>query len=73
MLEAGMYQGISVKAAEHRKNTENDPKCAGLGAGDVYHWQWRTMGLGTRGTEGLLIARWLLGHPFMVAPPNQRW
>ena len=27
----GMYQGVSAKAAEHRKHTENDPKCAELG------------------------------------------
>ena len=31
MLEAGMYQGVSAKAAEHRKHTENDPKCVELG------------------------------------------
>eukprot|EP00731_Ephydatia_muelleri_P005623 Em0002g1799a len=31
MLEAGMYQGVSAKSAEHRKHTENDPKCAELG------------------------------------------
>ena len=31
MLEAGMYQGASAKAAEHRKHTENDPKCVELG------------------------------------------
>ena len=31
MLEAGMYQGVPAKAAEHRKHTENDPKCAELG------------------------------------------
>ena len=31
MLEAGMYQGVSGKAAEHRKHNENDPKCAELG------------------------------------------
>ena len=30
MLEAGMYQG-EPKAAEHRKHTENDPKCVELG------------------------------------------
>eukprot|EP00731_Ephydatia_muelleri_P016004 Em0009g428a len=27
----GMYQGVSAKAAEHRKHTENDPKCVELG------------------------------------------
>ena len=26
-----MYQGVSAKAAEHRKRTKNDPKCAELG------------------------------------------
>ena len=26
-----MYQGVPAKAAEHRKHTENDPKCAELG------------------------------------------
>ena len=26
-----MYQGVSAKAAEHRKHTENDPKCVELG------------------------------------------
>ena len=26
-----MYQGVSAKAAEHRKRTENDPKCVELG------------------------------------------
>ena len=31
MLEAGMYHGVSAKAAEHRKHTENDPKCVELG------------------------------------------
>ena len=31
MLEASMYQGVSAKAAEHRKHTENDPKCVQLG------------------------------------------
>eukprot|EP00731_Ephydatia_muelleri_P024478 Em0016g749a len=31
MLEAGMYQGVSAKSAEHRKHTENDPKCVELG------------------------------------------
>ena len=31
MLEAGIYQGISTKAPEHRKHTENDPKCVALG------------------------------------------
>ena len=31
MLEAGMYQGVSTKAPEHRKHTENDPKCVELG------------------------------------------
>ena len=31
MLEAGMYHGVSAKAAEHRKHNENDPKCAELG------------------------------------------
>ena len=30
MLEAGMYQGVSAKSAEHRKHTENDPKCVAL-------------------------------------------
>ena len=30
-LEAGMYQGVSAKAAEHRKHDKNDPKCAELG------------------------------------------
>ena len=28
---AGMYQGVSAKAAEHRKHDENDPKGAELG------------------------------------------
>ena len=38
MLEAGMCQGVSAKAAEQRKHSENDPKCAALAwAGDVYH------------------------------------
>ncbi|KAL5486440.1 hypothetical protein EMCRGX_G018915 [Ephydatia muelleri] len=27
----GMYQGVSAKAAEQRKHSENDPKCAELG------------------------------------------
>ena len=31
MLEASMYQGVSAKAAEHRKHNKNDPKCAELG------------------------------------------
>ena len=31
MLEVGMYQGVSAKAAEHRKHNENNPKCAELG------------------------------------------
>ena len=31
MLEAGMYQGVSAKAAEQRKHSENDRKCAELG------------------------------------------
>ena len=31
MLEAGMYQGVLAKAAEHRKHTQNDPKCVELG------------------------------------------
>ena len=31
MLESGMYHGVSAKAAEHRKHTENDPKCVELG------------------------------------------
>ena len=31
MLEAGMYQGVSAKSVEHRKHTENDPKCVELG------------------------------------------
>ena len=26
-----MYQGVSAKSAEHRKHTENDPKCVELG------------------------------------------
>ena len=26
-----MYQGVSAKSAEHRKHTENDPKCMKLG------------------------------------------
>ena len=26
-----MYQSVSAKAAEHRKHTENDPKCVELG------------------------------------------
>ena len=26
-----MCQGVSAKAAEHRKHTENDPKCVELG------------------------------------------
>eukprot|EP00731_Ephydatia_muelleri_P021182 Em0013g909a len=30
-LKAGMYQSVSAKAAEHRKHTENDPKCVELG------------------------------------------
>ena len=31
MLEAGMFQGVSAKSAEHRKHTENDPKFVELG------------------------------------------
>ena len=31
MLEAGMYRCVSAKAPEHRKHTENDPKCIELG------------------------------------------
>ena len=31
MLKAGMYRGVSAKAAEHRKHNKNDPKCAELG------------------------------------------
>ena len=31
ILEADMYQGVSAKAAEHKKHNENDPKCAELG------------------------------------------
>ena len=31
MLEAGMYQGVSAKAPEHRKHAENVPKCVELG------------------------------------------
>eukprot|EP00731_Ephydatia_muelleri_P008988 Em0004g1326a len=31
LLEAGMYQGVSAKPAEHRKHTENDLKCVELG------------------------------------------
>ena len=30
MLEVGMYQGVSAKSVEHRKHTENDPKCVEL-------------------------------------------
>ena len=30
MLEAGMHQGVLAKVAEHRKHTENDPKCVEL-------------------------------------------
>ena len=31
MLEVGMYQGVSAKAAENRKHTENAPKYVDLG------------------------------------------
>ena len=59
MLEAGMYQGVSAKAAEHRKHTENDPKCVELG--------WRCIPLAVEsyeawGAEALRPShRWLLG------------
>ena len=43
MFEAGMYQGVSAKAAEHRKHTENDLKCVEL---MYYRLQWRAMGPG---------------------------
>ena len=43
--EVGMCQGVSAKAAEHRKHTGNDPKCAELGwqcirlvVGNVVAW-----------------------------------
>ena len=59
MLEAGMYQGVSAKLAEHRKHNENDPKCAELG--------WRCVPLavenyGTRGIKGLLAGGFAVSH-----------
>ena len=62
MLEAGMYQGVSAKSVEHRKHTENDPKCVELG--------WRCIplavelwSLGSRGVEGLLTGGYSFSHP----------
>ena len=40
-----MYQGVSAKAAGHRKNTKNDPSVLSW-AGNVYCWQRRAMGPG---------------------------
>ena len=42
-LEAGMYQGVSATAAEHRKHNKNDPKCAELG--------WRCVPLAVENCE----------------------
>ena len=46
LLEAGMYQGVSAKAAEHRKRTENDPKSVELG------WQCIPLAMESYGAWG---------------------
>ena len=53
-----MYQGVSTKAAEHRKHTENDP--SGLSqAGNVSR---ELQGLMARGTEGILTGGFSVSH-----------
>ena len=42
MLEAGMYQGVSAKSAEHR-STQKTILSVLSWAGDAYHWQLRAM------------------------------
>ena len=42
MLEAGMYQGVSAKSAEHRKQQKTILSVSSW-AGDAYHWQLRAM------------------------------
>ena len=44
MLEAGMYQGVSAKAAEYRRQ-KMIPSVLSW-TGDVYRWQWRALGPG---------------------------
>ena len=47
MLEESMCQDVSAKAAEHRKHTENDPKCVELG------WPLAVESYGAWGPEAL--------------------
>ena len=61
ILEVGMCQDVSAKAAEQRNHSENDPKCVELG------WRCTTSsgelwGLGTRGTEGLFTGGFSFSH-----------
>ncbi|KAL5457011.1 hypothetical protein EMCRGX_G034244 [Ephydatia muelleri] len=44
VTEAGMYSGVAARAAEFRKHSENDTKCAPL--------SWKCLG------EDMLMARW---------------
>ena len=63
VLEAGMYQGVSAKAAEHRKHDENDLKCAELGWRYVpFTVRGELWGLGTRGIKGLLAGGFAVSH-----------
>ena len=66
MLEAGMYQGVSAKAAEQRKHSENDPKpVCRVGLAMYTTSSGELWSLGTRGTEGLFTG----GFTFS----NSRW
>ena len=48
IMEAGMYSGIAARAAEFRKHSENDTKCAQL--------SWKCIPLGIEGLEVFLTS-----------------